>query len=490
MKSNNMIKKLISFILLVALIMNFSVLIVSAEPEGVTEPYYELSAMGDTLTVYGDYDFSKIEVPDTVMEINIENSTLDKPLPFEDLNVTLYYFRDCVFNVSDIGLPIHTETIQFEGMEFANLHVISKYKNLKMLFIGSSIVASLEGIESLESLDDLSLFNVGIESIEEIGNLKNLTSLSLNYTCVNDLSPITGMNIEVLSINNSPNILDLSPVMTLKNLREFLNENCEMAITQEVLDFLSSNSIYTYADQESLKIKNEIKSLASNLFNDSMSDEEKIRVAVRYARETIKYDEGVEDDEWLSTKYNSAALYYALQGIGVCRNYTALTTALLQEEGIKVFEIRSDDHIWNLVELENKYYWIDVTWLELTEDDSMFLSDYYMNGNYEFVDHEPLTIVTSMYNKQFKLNEDGNNSSETDESIDDSLVGTTEDNSIVDNVEDELVDDTDNSKSIILIVVISILFVVGVIVVVLAIILTIIIVNKNKKKKVVNKIDN
>ena len=450
--------------------MNLSVLIVSAEPEGVSEPYYELSAMGDTLTIYGNYDFSKIEVPDTVLEISVENATLDKPLPFNDLLVISYCFKNCVFNVSDIGLPIHTEQIIFNNMELINLNCISKYRNLKKFFINCCIVGSLEGIEGLENLEDLGFDNVGIETIEQIKYLKKLTSLSLNCTCVNDLSPITGMNIEVLSISNSPNILDLSPIMTLKNLRELLNVNCEMAMTQEMLDYLDSNSIYNYADEESLRIKNEIKSLASNLFDDTMSDEDKIRVAVRYARETIEYDCEVENDEWLSTKYNSAALYYALQGIGVCRNYTALTTALLQEEGISVFEIRSLDHIWNVVELNNQYYWIDVTWMELTEDDSMFLSDNFMNANYEFVDHEPLTIVASMYNQHVNMN--------TNE--DDGFVINDSDNDGVAEIEDEEITD-DNGRVVLLIIAVSVLFLIFV--TVCFVVVLVIISKKIKRKK-------
>jgi hypothetical protein len=114
----------------------------------------------------------------------------------------------------------------------------------------------------------------------------------------------------------------------------------------------------------------------------------------------MEYDFRVEYDEALSLEYNDNALSYAIKGEGVCRNYSALTMVLLQQAGITVYEIKGPNHIWNIIDLGDEFYWLDVTWLDGDED--FTLSPFYMANEYYFFGHEDaFTMPSSMYRPDY-----------------------------------------------------------------------------------------
>ena len=57
---------------------------------------------------------------------------------------------------------------------------------------------------------------------------------------------------------------------------------------------------------------------------------------------------------------NSVDAYYMLDNKGgVCASYAYLTNVLLRKAGIESYEITSDSHAWNVIELDGKYYYLD-----------------------------------------------------------------------------------------------------------------------------------
>jgi hypothetical protein len=174
-----------------------------------------------------------------------------------------------------------------------------------------------------------------------------------------------------------------------------------MAYTQELCNFLKKNFINNNVSKEWKNIQASVKNIADEIFTDDMTEEEIIEETIWYVVDKMEYDFRIYEDDDLSWEYNQRALGYALEGIGVCKNYSALATVLLQEAGILVYEIKSFDHIWNIVKLDDGFYWIDPTWLDGISRDEMKESPYYMNNNYEFDDHIALTIPCSMYDNEY-----------------------------------------------------------------------------------------
>lgn len=97
-----------------------------------------------------------------------------------------------------------------------------------------------------------------------------------------------------------------------------------------------------------------------DLIPDNYSDYEKILFANDYLCTNYKYDTRY----YTSNVYISNAYDFFKEGKGVCQAYTLVFMAIMDELGIRSDVVSSEamNHIWNLVELNGKWYHVDVTW--------------------------------------------------------------------------------------------------------------------------------
>lgn len=396
--------------------------------------YYKVSNDGCYMQVNGNIDFSIIENMKNVDEISISNAIIGKDFSFNNSQIKHIVFRNCKFASPNFESYKSITAYSFIGCKFDNLNFLSNCSNVTNLNFDRCEVGDVDALKSLYKLESVNFYDVGIENIDFLKNNKNIKQLILVNTCVSDLSPIKYSNIEFLDVSDSLTIKDLSPVITLNNLQEFYSQNCEMRYTDDLYNFLKKKRVRNDIKKEELKIKYEIQQIANNIIDNTMSEKEKVFEIVNYVVDNIEYDYAVEKDEELSLKYNESALSYALDGIGCCKNYTALTTVLMQIAGIDVYEITGYNHIWNLIEVEGQYYWIDSTWLDGLDDVEILESSYYMNENYHFVDHDPFTVPISMYQDMYPSAEQpSNNISNTTENKSDNIIESTT-NNVIDNI--------------------------------------------------------
>ena len=107
------------------------------------------------------------------------------------------------------------------------------------------------------------------------------------------------------------------------------------------------------AHQKLLSIFNELKL-------DKLSDIEKIKTAHDYLVKTIAYDEFFAYTEGeLSSHYMEGAL---LRNVAVCSGYVSAFQLLMELSGITCHTVNTANHAWNLVQLDGKWYHIDLTW--------------------------------------------------------------------------------------------------------------------------------
>ena len=78
----------------------------------------------------------------------------------------------------------------------------------------------------------------------------------------------------------------------------------------------------------------------------------------------------------------------------MCASYAYLTNILLNKAGIKSFEITNDRHGWNIIKLDNKYYYIDTTNMD-DSDFYNFLLKVLNISKYYIIDTEA-TLTTPM----------------------------------------------------------------------------------------------
>ena len=68
-----------------------------------------------------------------------------------------------------------------------------------------------------------------------------------------------------------------------------------------------------------------------------------------------KYDENNSLESY--TAYNLIT-----SGISICGGYSDIMAIYLNKLGIKNYKITSENHIWNLLELDGVWYHLDATW--------------------------------------------------------------------------------------------------------------------------------
>ncbi len=124
---------------------------------------------------------------------------------------------------------------------------------------------------------------------------------------------------------------------------------------------------YQYSLEERTAKEADIKTATTDILSQlsALTDEyEKIKMAYEYLVNTVEYVDGVKDDQ---------NLYSALVGKQtVCAGYARANQYLLNQSGVycayvlgtATNEDGSEAHAWNIVECNEKYYYVDVTWAD------------------------------------------------------------------------------------------------------------------------------
>ena len=144
-------------------------------------------------------------------------------------------------------------------------------------------------------------------------------------------------------------------------------------------------SYYTDAVQEA-KLTAEINTVLSELKLAGKSDYEKVRAIFDYICKNVEYDYANLNNEAYQLKYSA---YAALcNGTSVCQGYANLFYRLANEAGLDARIVsgtsKGQNHAWNIVKVDGKYYNIDATWDAVTKDYS-----YFLKGSANFDEHTP-----------------------------------------------------------------------------------------------------
>lgn len=188
--------------------------------------------------------------------------------------------------------------------------------------------------------------------------------------------------------------------IVLSNINNFIhpyNSFTEMETTR----YTNSNKIklnikHLYNKDKINKINNKVTEIIKNEINDD-DNKDKIKTIHDYIINNTKYDElRVENN---ISKYSSDTAYGPLfEGFGICNGYSDLMKIFLHELGIESIKIASENHIWNLVKLDNKWYHLDLTWDDPVLENGKDIIDY----NYFMIDTKDLIELNDnqhFYNK-------------------------------------------------------------------------------------------
>ena len=108
---------------------------------------------------------------------------------------------------------------------------------------------------------------------------------------------------------------------------------------------------------------------------DDMQLDIKIKTIHDYIIENTKYDSKRSDEA--SSEYDSYTAYGPLfQGYGVCSGYSDLMMLFLNKMGISNIKVTSENHIWNLVYINDTWLHLDLTWDDPVLDNGKDIIDY------------------------------------------------------------------------------------------------------------------
>ncbi len=178
-----------------------------------------------------------------------------------------------------------------------------------------------------------------------------------------DLSNLPNIcpNLESLYITDCFGISNWDFIKEFKNLKNFAIYGESIGVTDELIRYLDSKGIEHNLTEHWINIDKQVDEIVKSIITDDMTDDEKMEAITNYVINNVKYDRSALTDYEKAMIYNKLAISSALEGHGVCANYAALTNALCAKAGITSYFVNNENHAWNLVKLDGKYYYIDTT---------------------------------------------------------------------------------------------------------------------------------
>ena len=135
---------------------------------------------------------------------------------------------------------------------------------------------------------------------------------------------------------------------------------------------------HTYSKEDIKEISSSVDKLIDELIQDNMSTKDKIKVIHDYIINHTEYDT-LKTKDMNDLTYRSNTAYGVLfEGHGICSGYSDAMKLFLDKLNIINYKISNDQHIWNLVYLDGKWYHLDLTWDDPVSDKNITRDNYFL----------------------------------------------------------------------------------------------------------------
>lgn len=158
--------------------------------------------------------------------------------------------------------------------------------------------------------------------------------------CINDVKKLTNDKYIVSNINNF-----VHPYNSFESINIDIGTNKKITIKVKKI----------YDEKQIEFINNYINEFINTNINLSMTNYDKIKAFHDHIVNKTKYDEN-------NTLESYSAYSLITSGISICGGYSDIMSIYLNTLGIKNYKITSENHIWNLVNLDGIWYHLDTTW--------------------------------------------------------------------------------------------------------------------------------
>lgn len=161
--------------------------------------------------------------------------------------------------------------------------------------------------------------------------------------CSSDIKNLTLDKNFIAILNNY-----VSPYNSFIHVNTFITDEKEIYIKIDKL--YTEDEIKTVND----KIDNIIKD--NNITSNTLQDIKKVH---KYIINTVDYDDKFNEKNITSPSNKAIG---ALNGKAVCSGYADLFALIMDKINVPNFKVSSENHIWNVIYVDNKWLHVDVTW--------------------------------------------------------------------------------------------------------------------------------
>lgn len=151
----------------------------------------------------------------------------------------------------------------------------------------------------------------------------------------------------------------------------------------------------SYSKKQIREINQVIDQLYNQLVVVGDSDINNIRRVHDYIINHTTYD-SLRSDYNITTYRSDIAYGPLLQGYGICGGYADAMELFLEKMGIINYKISSDQHVWNAVYLDQKWYHLDLTW----DDPVTTNGENYLEHTFFMID-TPTLLATELSEHNF-----------------------------------------------------------------------------------------
>lgn len=201
--------------------------------------------------------------------------------------------------------------------------------------------------------------NIDKQNIENRQELLNmlytvLNSGDNNYSfycdydiCLNDIKDLINEKNTISNINNF-----IHPFNSFDSINIDISNNGKITI----------KSKKSYTDEEIIFVRSYIDTFIITNAIENMDNYSKIKTFHDHIVNITEYDS--EHTEKTFNAYN-----LLISGKAICGGYSDIMSIYLNMIGLQNYKINSDNHIWNLVNLDGTWYHLDATWDDPVSDD-------------------------------------------------------------------------------------------------------------------------
>lgn len=133
-----------------------------------------------------------------------------------------------------------------------------------------------------------------------------------------------------------------------------------------------------YTQDEINEINNKVDKILSENVNNNMPPKEKIRAIHDYIIDHTEYDKLKYENKNDDTYKSNTAYGVLIEGYGTCNGYADAMEIFLDKMNIINYKISNEEHIWNLVYLDGKWYHLDLTWDDPISDININRDTYFL----------------------------------------------------------------------------------------------------------------